>query len=194
MAILSLAVGTRKIPQRLVWVVESLAVDPADRLLEIGCGSGIAVSLICDRLVDGTITAVDRSAVAIEAAERHNAEHVRSGKATLQRVELAAAELDGETFDTIFAVNVNLFWVRRATREVRLIERILRPTGALHLFYGYGKPETTRTRGVVDRLAASLSEGGLAIDDVVPPSPDSAHMLRVTARPGSGGNRDGTRS
>lgn len=184
MAILSLVVGKSKIPERLVWVVESLAVDPSDRVLEIGCGRGIAVPLVCDRLVDGTIIALDRSAVAIDAAESHNAEHVRSGKATFQQVELAGAELDGETFDTIFAVNVNLFWVRRATREVRLIERILRATGALHLFYGYGKPETTRTSGVVDRLAASLSAGGMAIDEVVSPSPDSAHMLRVTARPG----------
>lgn len=174
--------GENKVPERLVWVVESLAVDPTDRLLEIGCGRGVAVSLVCDKLVEGTITAVDRSAVAIDAAEKRNAGPVRTGKATFHCTELATAELEGEAFDKIFAVNVNLFWVRRATREMRLIARILKPAGSLHLFYGYGKPDTTRTADVVDKLAASLVEGGLSIDDVMPPSPDSAHVLRVTAR------------
>jgi ubiquinone/menaquinone biosynthesis C-methylase UbiE len=42
------------VPPRLLWAVERLSVEPDDHLLEIGCGSGVAVSLICDRLGDGT--------------------------------------------------------------------------------------------------------------------------------------------
>jgi cyclopropane fatty-acyl-phospholipid synthase-like methyltransferase len=50
-----------KAAERLVWAVEMLAVQPDDHLLGIGCGHGVAVSLVCEQLDTGTITAIDRS-------------------------------------------------------------------------------------------------------------------------------------
>ena len=66
----------RRAAARLEWAVETLAVQPADRLLEIGCGHGVAVSLVCERLDGGSIVAIDRSPTMIELATRRNAIHV----------------------------------------------------------------------------------------------------------------------
>src|SRR5215218_2696399 len=58
-----------KASERFVWAVDTLEVRPADRLLEVGCGHGVAVSLVCERLTTGTITAIDRSPKMIEMAK-----------------------------------------------------------------------------------------------------------------------------
>lgn len=68
-----------KASERFVWAVDTLEVRPADRLLEVGCGHGVAVSLVCERLTTGTITAIDRSPKMIEMATRRNREHVDAG-------------------------------------------------------------------------------------------------------------------
>src|SRR5215203_4347097 len=70
--------------ERFVWAVDALALDPADRVLEVGCGHGVAVSLVCERLKSGRITAIDRSKKMIEIAARRDRERVAAGRAVLK--------------------------------------------------------------------------------------------------------------
>lgn len=69
-----------KIPERLKWAVESLGLSGDEAILEIGCGRGVAVSLACPKLHDGKITAIDRSATAINAARERNAAALAAGR------------------------------------------------------------------------------------------------------------------
>ena len=92
-----------KASERFVWAVDTLKVRPSDRLLEIGCGHGVAVSLVCETLTTGTITALDRSREMVKMATRRNRAHVDAGTAVLQAVALEDAALGDRRFDKVFA-------------------------------------------------------------------------------------------
>src|SRR3954453_12316412 len=86
---------------RFVWAVDTLEVRPADRLLEVGCGHGVAISLVCERLTTGTITAIDRSPKMIELAARRNRRHVDAGRAVLEAIALEDADLGDRRFEGV---------------------------------------------------------------------------------------------
>ena len=122
------------IPDRILGAAELLAVQPEHRLLELWCGAGLAVDAVCERLADGSIAAVDRSASQVEQARRRNARHVGAGRASFALAAADELPFPDADFDTVFAIRVNLFWTRDATPELEELERVLRPGGSLRLF------------------------------------------------------------
>lgn len=151
---------TSAVPDRVRWAVETLDVQPSDRVLEIGCGSGVAAGMICERLVEGRMLAIDRSAVQIERARRRNDAHLASGRLSLDVVELADMHVGDARFDKVFAINVNLFWLGPARAEVDAVRRALAPGGRLLLFYETPGPE--RARHAAERLTAVLQAEAFA--------------------------------
>ena len=120
--------------ERLRKVVEKLDVRPDDRILEIGCGHGVAAALVCERLERGHLTAIDRSAKMIEAATRRNASHLEAGKAEFIACDLEGFDPEDRRFDKVFAVRVGLFH-REPERARSIAERWLAPGGELFVFF-----------------------------------------------------------
>src|SRR3954447_21320278 len=120
--------------ERFVWAVDTLALDPTDRVLEVGCGHGVAVSLVCERLTSGQITAIDRSPKMIEMATRRNREHIARGRAVLKTAALETADLGDQRFDKIFAFNVAPFWLQPQD-ALGIVRRHLGPDGVFSLFW-----------------------------------------------------------
>jgi ubiquinone/menaquinone biosynthesis C-methylase UbiE len=116
--------------ERLRRIVEQLDVRPGDRVLEIGCGHGVAATFVCERLETGHLTAIDRSPKMIEAAERRNAAYVAAGTAEFIVATLEELDLGDRRFDKVLAVRVGLFH-REPDRARRLAERWLAPGGSL---------------------------------------------------------------
>jgi ubiquinone/menaquinone biosynthesis C-methylase UbiE len=122
------------VSERLRSIVASLGIQPNDRVLEIGCGHGVAATLVCERLDGGSLTAVDRSAKMIEAASRRNAEHVAAGRAEFLVAALEDLDLGERRFDKVFAVRVGLFH-RDPERARSLVEPWLAPGGQVRAFF-----------------------------------------------------------
>ncbi len=116
--------------ERLQRLVGRLALAPGDRVLEIGCGHGVAATLVCERLDRSAYVGVDRSPKMVAAARRRNAGHVAAGRAEFHVMELEALALGERRFDVIFAARVGLFH-REPARGRALVEPWLAPGGRL---------------------------------------------------------------
>jgi ubiquinone/menaquinone biosynthesis C-methylase UbiE len=122
---------------RIQGFVAAMKIQPGDRVLEIGCGPGVAATLVCEQLKTGRYVAIDRSARMIAAAAKRNAAFVDDGRARFVHAEMEAAELGGARFDKVFAMRVRLFH-DEPERARGLAARWLAPGG--RLFVQYDEP------------------------------------------------------
>jgi ubiquinone/menaquinone biosynthesis C-methylase UbiE len=118
--------------ERLRAVVKELDIQPDDRVLEIGCGHGIAATLVCEHFEQGRLT--DRSQKMVDAATVRNAAHIAAGRAEFLVASLEDLDLGERRFDKVFAVRVGLFH-REPERARRLVRAWLAPGGSVHSFY-----------------------------------------------------------
>lgn len=141
------------LPARLAWAVELVAPQPGERILEIGCGRGAAVRAACAR--GASLTAIDRSATAIETAVARNIDLVKSGRADFHHMELETADLPEAVCHKAFAVNVNLFWTKGAAGLAQ-VRRLLAPDG--RLWAVYQPPGESQIPAIVAKLKAAFVE------------------------------------
>ncbi len=145
-------------PDRVRWALEVIDPGPADDLLEIGCGAGVAASLVCARLRSGRLLAVDRSPVAVERTARRNQDHVAAGRLAVRQSELHALDVSAAEFDAAYAIDVNVFWTRQPGPELTVLARALRPSGRLLVLYGSGGP--TPAGRVTGAVTTALRQEG----------------------------------
>ena len=163
--------------QRNAWVASLLDVQPADRVLEIGFGPGLAIAELSRRVgPSGHVYGIDRSDVMLRHASRRNAAAIQAGRVTLAlgTVEQLPSVLDGP-FDAILAVNTLGFWTAPAERLDDLRRR-LTPGGRIAIASQPRCPGATRSTSLdaAHEIAALLQAAGFSqtrteILDLAPP-------------------------
>lgn len=154
----------QKATERIAWAVGVLDVQPDEQLLEIGCGHGVAVSLVCERLANGTITAIDRSQTMIDAATKRNQRCVETGKAIFRCATLEASDLGEARFDKIFAIRVN-FFIQQPDVQLPILKRLLKPTGMLYLIND--PPNASQSEAFIERATTGLRAHGFTVEQVL---------------------------
>lgn len=167
--------------ERLAWGVEALGVEPSDRVLEVGCGHGVAATLVCERLEGGRLTAIDRSAKMIGMATRRNEEHVAAGKAVFETVALERADFGEERFDKVFGVHVAALW--RSEEALAVVRRHLAPAGGLFVInQAPGWRAAEDARASAEQVAESLRGRGFAVGEPLVEELEKAPVACVVAR------------
>ena len=153
------------VPERILWAIEQLDLGTSDDVLEVGCGGGHAVTLLCERLRRGRVTAIDRSALQVARARERNAAWMASGRARIEAVALedAPAVLGGGRFDRVLAINVNAFWTDPGP-SVAALGKLLAPTG--RVFLVYEPPTPARLREMRRTVPELIRGAGMDVDDV----------------------------
>jgi SAM-dependent methyltransferase len=169
--------------QRSAWAVSLLEVRPADRVLEIGFGPGLAIASLV-RAGAGHVYGIDHSDVMLRQASRRNAAAIRAGRVTLMRasVEQIPPAL-GDRFDVILAVNSLGFWPRPADRLASL-RRLLVPGGRIAIVSQPRCPGATAdtSRGAARDIEDLLAGAGFTgmRTETLRLSPPAACVLAVS--------------
>ncbi len=161
--------AVQPIPSRIRWAVDFMDVQPADLVLEIGCGPGAAAELICSRLETGRLFAIDRSESGVDRTRRRCARFIEAGRLTVRQIDLATLRVPVKRLHKVFAFNVNLFWVRSCDDEVALLHERVVPGGAVYLFYDAHRPELIPN--IVKKASENLVNGGFRVSLVEQKAP-----------------------
>ena len=137
--------------KRNVWAAGLLDVQPADRVLEIGFGPGIAIEEMARRATRGRVVGVDHSELMVRQASRRNAAAVRAGRVELRLGTAEQLPVFDEPFDKILAVNSLMFWDDPVAR-LKELRGLLRPRGRVAIAF------QPRAPGSTDETAARAGE------------------------------------
>jgi cyclopropane fatty-acyl-phospholipid synthase-like methyltransferase len=151
--------------------VAALDLRGSEHVLDIGCGHGVAVRLVLERLTSGTITALDRSAKMIDQVRAS----IQDARVLFCASALEHADFGIKRFDAIVAVNLD-FELRLPGRWALMLKGLLQPDGRLVLVLE-PPPGSGKGKLFADQSLRLLAEAGFAAVQL--PAPGEMALIRA---------------
>jgi len=147
-------------------VLELLAPQPEERVLDIGCGTGHLAAQIAKS--GAIVTGLDNSAEMISVARQ-----------TYPNIEFILADAStftwDRTFDAIFS-NAALHWVHRAEEAIVCMSRTLRPGGRFVVEFG-GKGNVRRIYKALESSVLELTGRAITASNYFPSIAEYSTLL-----------------
>lgn len=125
------------------WAFSHLNITGNEAVLEIGCGSGIALKKVAGFIDSGNLAGIDHSEISVELSKNNNSDDIKSGKTQIIQSSVENLPFDDDSFDIIYTVESFYFWNNplECLKEVR---RVLAPGGIFMIAADiYGDAELT---------------------------------------------------
>jgi SAM-dependent methyltransferase len=149
--------------ERNYWTVDLLNVQSGDRVIEIGCGPGVALEACLARARDGHVVGLDHSQTMLDQARASNAEAGREGRLELLLGSFEDLPLAAGSFDKVCSANVVQFFPDRAA-AFRKIYSVLKPKGvAATTYMPRGKnPSRANSLNMAEEIRRHMEAAGFA--------------------------------
>ncbi len=128
-------------------VLDRLALEGVERVLDVGCGTGRVTAEIAARVPRGGVVGVDRSPAMIETARSWLREH--APRATLVRADGSALPFN-RAFDAVFS-GATFHWIHDHSALFRSVIQALKPGGRLNAQCG-GQGNLATLKARAERL------------------------------------------
>jgi len=118
------------------WTLDLLQIQPGDRVLDAGCGSGNAMRMMLQQRKAGFVAGIDYSAAMVDQSRNRNAAAVDSGRCQIRQGDIAALPFPDGSFDKITTIETLYFWPDPLAGLVEL-RRVLAPGGRVAVVLEY---------------------------------------------------------
>ncbi|MFJ9033191.1 class I SAM-dependent methyltransferase [Streptomyces sp. NPDC102274] len=115
-----------------VWAIEHMEIRRSQRVLDIGCGGGMAVKLLSERASQGFVAGVDYSAEMVRQSVRRNVDGVAAGRVEIKRGDAGELPYGDASFDQVSAIETFYFWPD-PMRGLSEAYRVLKPGGQVSI-------------------------------------------------------------
>jgi ubiquinone/menaquinone biosynthesis C-methylase UbiE len=112
------------------WALELMAVRPGDRVLDIGCGVGMALARLQSATGTGFAAGVDHSPTMAKQAAWRNRAAIGVGRAAVVCGDALSLPWGDGVFDQVSAMETFYYW-RDPLAGLREAHRVLKPGGQL---------------------------------------------------------------
>jgi ubiquinone/menaquinone biosynthesis C-methylase UbiE len=115
-------------------VMDALRIEPADHILDVGCGHGRSLTELAARAPRGHIVGVDPSELMVEIAEQRNRPLIEATRVDVIHSGVESLPFPDGVFDKAQCVHV-LYFCKDIETSLREIARVLKPGGRLGLLF-----------------------------------------------------------
>jgi ubiquinone/menaquinone biosynthesis C-methylase UbiE len=142
------------------WTLDQLSLQDHDNVLDVGCGSGLAVKRISAVVTQGHVVGIDYSPAMLRQATRRNRHAIKAGRVEICSSSVSTLPFDGGSFDKVCAIETFYFWPN-PSEDLREVARVLKPGGIAAFAMDISKEGVNRSAiaDTAQRLGLSVYSG-----------------------------------
>ena len=135
------------------WALDHINLERNYRVLDVGCGGGLTVSRIAERIGNGKVYGIDYSALCIKHSKAQKRKNILCNKVKIMLASVSSLPFDDCSFDVVTALETYYFWPDKLN-DLKEIYRVLKPSGKLMLVFEMLKTpeEPDKWKAVEDKI------------------------------------------